>query len=42
MQVSAEPFVQALAIAVSAALLAAIYPALKSAGCGRLEALRSE
>ena len=42
MQVQAEPFLQALAVAVIAALLAGIYPARKIGKMAAAEALRSE
>jgi putative ABC transport system permease protein len=42
MQVPVEPFLQALAIAISAAILAAIYPAFKVSRMWAAEALRSE
>jgi putative ABC transport system permease protein len=42
MQVSIEPFLMAILVAISAALLAGIYPAYKVSQMATAEALRSE
>jgi ABC-type antimicrobial peptide transport system permease subunit len=42
MQVEIQPFIEALAVAIIAALLAGLYPALRMSKIQPSEALRSE